>query len=200
MTHQRFLSAVERSLAVAEPKRSDIIKELGAHLNDQPPDTDPVAEFGLPRSLAKRYDRAHLGRFGSGARLYLTPVAALFLFLPTRYLLAAVPEALLENDLVIFIYFARFVPAIIGAMLTGQALARLHRPLLPLLNLAVIVFLAANVVGLIGYRPQHGDDAGSLVVVNELVALVHVLAMAGIAAFAYRMERPWWGRKSIEAS
>lgn len=65
MNTETFFQQFKRHLLVAEPKQSEIIRELRQHGEQQ---------LGDPKQLAKRYNRTHLGIFCTPLRLTLIPV------------------------------------------------------------------------------------------------------------------------------
>lgn len=68
MTKEVFFKEFERHLLVGSPKREEILAELKTHMDELR--AVDAAELGNPKSLARQYNRTHVGLLGSRIRMF----------------------------------------------------------------------------------------------------------------------------------
>lgn len=145
MNHEQYLTEFTKHLRVAEPKRSDVLMELKTHIADAGDGADPERTLGKPPDLAAGYNQTHIGIFASRPVFFLIPFfAVIILFVQKQSGIARLQSGQSYNEPILSL----IIPIIL-AIVYGQALIRIHKPLRDVLSLGGLTLLVSTAAGML---------------------------------------------------
>lgn len=190
MTRAEYLTQFERHLRVAEPKRGEIIAEIVTHLDEV--DGGPKA-LGDPKTLAKRFNRTHIGMLGNRFMFHALPLVAVIIILIDK--LSGIPALragrLTYNESMLGFFFP-----ILLAIPYGMAMRRMFRPIRDVVAVVFTTFAFATICGIaygIIAKPWsfYHMSLADMVTLSAITTTFSMLLAVAVACLAMLLAHPF---------
>ncbi|MFA6098985.1 MAG: hypothetical protein WCV50_05605 [Patescibacteria group bacterium] len=168
MNPQEYINKFTEKLNTGGLKRQEIIEELKNHISDSAETENLEKNIGNPETLARTYDRTHLGWLYSRKRILLIPILLGIFFMLMQKIAPNLNSvdyywnpsgmAFTNPDLFYFYNLIRDIFILIpltAAALIGQTAARMHKIQTTLLLAIAITFITCATLNLLQNIPRY---------------------------------------------